>query len=258
MNQCDECSRNMDLEGYIGDNIMLCHGCYSNDTLRKYNYLPQTTTERNTMKITEFKSNKGGVGTTLSVVVTALQASEHQMKTVLIIDRSRNGDVSAMMALTSLQMNEEVWATGRVSIMRSRRLCMKIINAYDLVLVDVGTTRDKKRRYKILTAEGAPVRKADYSVLSIDNSYGALRNSVQDSAKYDAVVIQHVPGRALTAMDCKHVVSARLKPDADKIVIESDLSTGRSMDAGLLCNRSTDLFSRNLLQIANLGWGERF
>jgi len=36
---CLECSVSMVSEGYIGDDILLCHACYANDTLLKWGYL---------------------------------------------------------------------------------------------------------------------------------------------------------------------------------------------------------------------------
>lgn len=36
---CKECGTNMLNEGVINDDIPLCHGCYSNQTLAKHGYL---------------------------------------------------------------------------------------------------------------------------------------------------------------------------------------------------------------------------
>lgn len=36
---CLECNTPMHLEGTIGDDIALCHGCYSNETLEKFGYI---------------------------------------------------------------------------------------------------------------------------------------------------------------------------------------------------------------------------
>lgn len=36
--ECVECGNPMWLEGYIGDDIPLCHACYSNESLEKYGY----------------------------------------------------------------------------------------------------------------------------------------------------------------------------------------------------------------------------
>lgn len=42
---CQACEQPLWLEGTIGDSIALCHACYSNDTLRAFDYLPPITTE---------------------------------------------------------------------------------------------------------------------------------------------------------------------------------------------------------------------
>ena len=34
--KCKECGTSMALEGVIHDDILLCHGCYSNETLTKH------------------------------------------------------------------------------------------------------------------------------------------------------------------------------------------------------------------------------
>jgi|APGre2960657373_1045057.scaffolds.fasta_scaffold758584_1 hypothetical protein len=39
--KCLECGKSMISEGFIGDDILLCHACYDNLTLKKWGYLIQ-------------------------------------------------------------------------------------------------------------------------------------------------------------------------------------------------------------------------
>ena len=191
------------------------------------------------MKHIEISAYKGGLGTTTIACSLAMGLAKNDRK-VLLVDGSKYGD---SLGILNIGTTSATWEgkpskaniDGLDVIVTDLSLPMPthLYHFYDYVIVDAGTTGISQ--YSV-NDEGV------YRLCVVSNEYLSLRNTVgvktrfAPSERFSGLAMAFQEGNALTANDVKNVMG--MEP---VIKMDYDPRMSRTIDAGLLCHRFTEV-----------------
>lgn len=170
------------------------------------------------MQSVEFYSPKGGVGTTTTAGLYAVLRASQGVPTHLLASNEDDTDLATVCGFSAYG-SAEGWAT----LLTNLTWGVKVPPATELVVTD----------YRI--PEFAPAwhhLEAVNRVLVVRNCFLALRRTLADQHRPDAVVAVLEAGRALTVDDIRDCIGCDTV-----IAMPIDPSIARAVDAGLLATR---------------------